>query len=79
MKKVNIYEAKSNFSRLLREVAAGEEIIIAKGGQPIARLVPVRESGKRPLGIDAGKGWIADDFDEMTPEQQADFYGDDTP
>jgi prevent-host-death family protein len=77
MKKVNTYEAKANFSRLLREVAAGEEIIIAKGGRPIARLVPVREEAKRTLGIDAGKGWIADDFDDLSPELLADFYDED--
>lgn len=77
MKKVNIYEAKSNFSRLLREVAAGEEIIIAKDGRPIARLIPVREGAQRTLGIDVGKGWIADDFDDLTPEMLEAFYGDD--
>jgi prevent-host-death family protein len=77
MKKVNIYEAKSHFSRLLREVAAGEEVIIAKDGKPIARLVPVREGPRRPLGIDAGKGWIAEDFDDLTPELLEDFSGDD--
>ena len=77
MKKVNIYEAKSSFSKLLREVAAGEEIVIAKDGRPIARLVPVREGGMRKLGLDRGKLWIAPDFDELAPELQEDFYGDD--
>ncbi|MGQ0812877.1 MAG: type II toxin-antitoxin system Phd/YefM family antitoxin [Gemmatimonadota bacterium] len=77
MKKVNIYEAKSNFSKLLREVAAGEEIVIAKGGRPIARLVPIREGPRRKLGIDRGQIWIADDFDELTPELLEDFYGND--
>jgi prevent-host-death family protein len=77
MKKVNIYEAKSHFSRLLREVAAGEEIIIAKDGRPIARLVPVREGAQRTFGIDIGKGWIADDFDDLGPEMLEGFYGDD--
>jgi antitoxin (DNA-binding transcriptional repressor) of toxin-antitoxin stability system len=56
---------------------SGEEIIIAKGGRPIARLVPVREEGKRTRGIDAGKGWIADDFDDLSPELLADFYAED--
>lgn len=77
MKKVNIYEAKSHFSKLLREVAAGEEVTIAKGGRPIARLVPIRGGEKRPMGLDVGKGWIADDFDELSPDLLQDFYGDD--
>lgn len=66
-KQVNIYEAKTNFSRLLREVAAGEEIVIAKDGKPIARLIPERPSGKRKLGLYEGQMWIADDFDDPLP------------
>lgn len=73
---VNIHEAKTHLSRLLTRVAGGEEITIAKAGVPIARLVPVSiEEGKRPLGIDAGKIWISEDFDAPSPEIEALFEG----
>jgi prevent-host-death family protein len=48
MKTVNIHEAKTHLSRLLRRVAAGEEIVIAKSGRPLARLVPVRPGRPHP-------------------------------
>ena len=61
---VNIREAKTNLSKLLRRVAAGEEITITKSGVPVARLVPVkRKTGKRKLGLYRGQIWMADDFD----------------
>ena len=64
MTEVNIHEAKTNFSRLLSRVAAGEEIIIAKAGKPVARLVPFRKPiSKRPLGMDAGLFAVPKDFD----------------
>jgi prevent-host-death family protein len=65
---VNVHEAKTQFSRLLKRVAAGQEIIIAKAGQPVARLVPFRQPGKRELGMDAGRVVIAADFDAPLPE-----------
>jgi prevent-host-death family protein len=66
---VNIHEAKTHLSRLLARVAAGDEVIIAKAGKPIARLVPVAPSGRRSLGVDRGRGFIADDFDAPLPEE----------
>ena len=69
MKIVNIHEAKTHLSRLLADVAAGEEIVIAKAGKPVARIVPV--AGQRPervLGIDKGRVVINDDFDEPLPD-----------
>ena len=64
MEKVNIYEAKTRLSELVREALAGEEVVIAKNGVPAVRLVPVRkEETKRELGFYAGKIVIADDFD----------------
>ena len=69
MKTVNIHEAKTHLSRLLTQVAAGEEILIAKAGKVIARLVPV--SGQQPeraLGIDKGRVVISDDFDAPLPD-----------
>jgi len=68
MKSVNVHEAKTHFSALLKKVEAGEEIVIARSGRPIARLVPER-IGDRELGWDRGaRFWIADDFDEYIPE-----------
>jgi prevent-host-death family protein len=65
-KQVNIYEAKSQFSRLVEEVEAGDEIIIARAGRPVARLVPMQRSGHdRMPGSLRGKIWMAPDFDEL--------------
>jgi prevent-host-death family protein len=62
---VNIHEAKTHFSQLVERAAAGEEIVIAKAGQPRARLVPLeRPSGRRRgYGSMRGKIWLADDWD----------------
>ena len=67
--KVNIHEAKTQFSRLLRRVGNGEEIIISKAGKPIARLVPINEiTEKRLPGSAKGEVFIAEDFDAPLPE-----------
>ena len=67
--KVNIYEAKTHFSKLLARVSAGEEIIIAKAGKPIARLVPVEwRPARRTPGSAKGKVTISPDFDAPLPE-----------
>ncbi len=64
MSKVNVHEAKTRFSRLLRRVAAGEEITIANRGVPVARLVPIPAEGTtRKLGVFRGQMTIPDDFD----------------
>jgi prevent-host-death family protein len=72
---VNIHEAKTHLSRLLKRVAAGEEVIIAKSGKPVARLIPFAQPEKRILGMDAGKVWIAPDFDELPADLLAAFEG----
>ena len=75
---VNIHQAKTHFSRLLQRVAAGEEVVIARAGVPVARLVAVEpQRGKvRPLGMDKGRIWIADDFDAPLPDDLLkEFYG----
>lgn len=69
MKSVNTHEAKTQFSRLLRRVAAGEEITIANRGVPVARLVPVPpDKAQRVLGIYRGQFTVPDDFDAPLPE-----------
>jgi prevent-host-death family protein len=73
-KTVNVHEAKTHLSKLLERVEAGEEVIIARAGHPVARLVPFARPGKRPLGLDAGRGFIASDFDAPLPDDLlADF------
>jgi prevent-host-death family protein len=80
---VNIHEAKTHFSRLVERAAAGEEIVIAKAGQPRARLVPLeRPSGRRRgFGSMRGKIWLADDWDsDETNEAIAElFFGSSDP
>lgn len=64
MEQVNIYEAKTRLSELVREALAGEDVIISKNGKPAVRLVPVRkEKTRRELGFYAGRIVIAEDFD----------------
>ena len=66
---VNIHEAKTHLSRLLARVEAGETIIIAKAGRPIARLVPIESRpSQRPVGTDRGLYEVPDDFDAPLPE-----------
>jgi prevent-host-death family protein len=73
-KAVNVHEAKTHFSKLLERVEAGEEIIIARAGRPVARLMAYAPAGKRALGLDAGRGFIAADFDAPLPDDvTADF------
>lgn len=78
---VNIHEAKTNFSKLLQRVILGEEVIIAKGGVPIAKLVRfVAKKPKRELGLYRGQIWMADDFNAPLPDDiLAGFLGEDLP
>lgn len=79
---VNIHEAKTHLSRLLQRVAAGEDVTIARSGVPVARLVAVEPEKKkiRPLGMDRGRIWIADDFDAPLPDELLkQFYGGELP
>ena len=65
----NIHEAKTHFSKLLEQVLKGEEVVIAKAGKPVARILPVvSEVPRRVPGIDKGKVIIMPDFDEPLPE-----------
>ncbi len=68
MKQVSITEAKANFSRLLRQAAAGEEVVIAKWGKPVARLVRLEKPTEpREPGALRGRITIAEDFDAPLP------------
>lgn len=72
---VNIHEAKTHFSKLLARVGKGEEIVIARNGTPVARLVPVEpEANERPLGIYKGQIWVAPDFTQTSEEIIDLFY-----
>jgi prevent-host-death family protein len=76
MKQVNIHEAKTQLSRLVEEAAAGEEIVIAKSGKPMARLVAFRETQRpRKPGALKGKVRIGDDFDAPLPAEIARPFG----
>jgi prevent-host-death family protein len=75
----NIYEAKTSLSKLVERAAAGEEVIIAKAGRPMVRLVPVvkakaakrRKSGQNSLGIT----YISEDFDAPLPDEMLKAFG----
>jgi prevent-host-death family protein len=74
---VNVYQAKTHLSQLLDRAAAGEEIVIARAGRPVARLVPLADapSRRRTPGGWRGKVRISDDFDELPAEIDAAFRG----
>ncbi len=66
---VNVHEAKTHFSKLLARVSVGEEVIIAKAGKPVARLVPIAgRPVRREPGSAAGKVVVMPDFDAPLPE-----------
>jgi prevent-host-death family protein len=73
---VNIHEAKTHLSRLLERVAMGEEVIIAKAGKPVAKLVPVEVRPKRRvLGSAKGEFTVPEDFNDPLPKEIEDrFY-----
>lgn len=69
MTTVNVHDAKTNFSRILSRVESGEEIIIAKAGTPVARIVPLKHKiGKRSPGTAKGRITLSKEFFEPLPE-----------
>jgi len=67
---VNVHEAKTHLSRLLNRVAAGEEIVIARGGKPIAALVPLGAvTQDRKSGSAKGRITVREDFDAPLPDE----------
>jgi prevent-host-death family protein len=69
MVKVNILEAKTHLSRLLTRVEAGEEIVIARAGRPVARIVPFATPVRRVPGSAQGEFVVPDDFDAPLPDE----------
>lgn len=63
-----MHEAKTNLSKLLRRVEAGEEITIVRGGEPVAVMVPSPARKQREFGFDAGAFTVAEDFDAPLPD-----------
>ncbi len=65
---VSVHEAKTHLSRLLQQIAAGEDVIITRSGQPVARLVPIEET-LPVFGVDEGRFVVPDDFDDPLDEE----------
>lgn len=79
----NIHDAKTHLSKLIERVAAGEKIVIAKAGKPMAVLSAYEEGTKkkkqpRKGGGWEGKVWMSEDFDTYIPEEFAEYIGTDT-
>lgn len=69
---VNIHEAKTHLSRLLAEVERGAEVVVARNGKPIAKLVGISKQHRVPTPNQyKGQIWMSDDFDEMSEEELA--------
>ena len=69
----NIHAAKTQFSRLIDRVEAGEEILVARAGKPVAKIVPIPpEQPPRKLGLMKGTFWISPDFDDPLPDEMFD-------
>lgn len=76
---INIHEAKTNLSKLIEKTLKGEDVIIAKAGKPVVKLVAYKEKLKpRKAGLWKGKVWVSDDFDDEDEEINKMFYGGDS-
>ena len=72
---VNVHEAKTHLSRLLKRVAAGEEILISKAGKPMAKLTPLsKPKTNRVAGLDKGVIQIPDDFNAPLPDDVLELF-----
>ena len=65
---VGVHEAKTTLSRLLRRAGSGEDVVITRNGEPVARLVPVGRAGRRQLGQDVGLLEYPEDFNDPVPD-----------
>jgi len=77
LRQINVHEAKTQLSKLLAEVEKGREIVVARDGKPVARLVPFVPAGKKKLRIGdwRGKIWISPDFDAPLSEEELKDWG----
>lgn len=76
MKTINLHAAKTHLSRLVDSAVAGEEIVIAKAGKPMVRLVPVAAKSRRTgFGTLKGKIRAGDDFDHSLPDSMLHSFG----
>jgi prevent-host-death family protein len=74
-KTVGIHEAKTNLSRLIKKACSGEEIIIARGKEPVVRLVPIEPpKRRRKLGVLKGKLVVGREFFEPLPDEELDRW-----
>lgn len=73
---VTVHEAKTNLSQLLKKAESGEEVIIARGKKPVARLVPIHESkGERKPGALKGRLHVGPEFFEPLPDDELIYWG----
>jgi prevent-host-death family protein len=75
MKIVNLHAAKTHLSRLVDQAVAGDDVVIAKAGKPMVRLVRVTPAKRRGFGRGRGKIWISDDFDAPLPDDILRAFG----
>jgi prevent-host-death family protein len=73
---INIYQAKTQLSKLVDLAASGTDVVIARNGKPVARLTTIEQPKKKPIvyGLLEGKGWIADDFDDPLPDEIQKYF-----
>jgi prevent-host-death family protein len=74
MTNVGVHEAKTTLSALLRRAEAGEDVVICRDGEPVARLVALSPRPGRRLGLDAGRFVVPDDFDAPLPDDVLDGF-----
>ncbi len=71
---VGVHEAKTTLSKLIQKVNAGEEVVITRGGTPVAKLVSAALREPRELGIDIGRFEVPEDFNEPLPDDLLDSF-----
>lgn len=76
MKTFTIHEAKTNLSKLIQKACEGEEVVIARGADPVVRLVPIRDiKGRRKPGALKGKLRVGPEFFEPLPQEELEHWG----
>ena len=75
VKTVNVHEAKTTLSRLLVEVEKGKEIIVARNGKPVAKIIPFSDAKKpRVFGKGRGRTWMSEEFDAPLPDDLLELF-----